>query len=471
MNSTLEDLTTRDSTSSPSTISLNEEAILNSTSTLVNNPTQPTKETSTRPTTTGRFPPPPLKNKDDESKEKPQLSRPYLHTVKRNVRMIPSKNQRRLLQYELMPTGKIYYIDRPNHHEKKISKDDTDDNSSAVLSTILSRSSSLDTLSDKQFRRRHHYQQHQQQHTSRFHPDLTVKKPEEKLSIGGRLASNSNLPSTSSPFKPIHGNKKKRFSSFDPTPESLDRVFDVLIAADKRREEHEFWREKFDLRQSSTRLPPPIGRAHETANANTIPSIRAKPTRPTPATSLNPIDIRSQSYAAKRTPSYDKNHQRSDCLFEDCLRRRTLVLQQQQQRNYSPNVIYSTNYPKAELTPTGKPPLPTNSTTIQQPIRILPLSNGRVSRAPQARQTSDELSSASDVWATRSSVEEDTPHLKKTGHHARFQSTINRHRINEQRPLSNKRASSVEQQKSNRIPTKSSTTTKNKFFDLFKFNR
>lgn len=470
MNSTLEDLTARDSTSSPSTISFTEEAILNSTSTLVNNPTQLTKETSTRPTTTSRFPPP-LKNKDDESKEKAHLSRPYVNTVKRNVRMIPSKNQRRLLQYELMPTGKVYYIDRPNHPEKKISKDDTDDHSSAVLSTILSRSSSLDTLSDKQFRRRHHYPQ--QQHNSHLYPDLIVKKPEEKLSIGGRLASNTNLPSTSSPFKPIHSNKKKRYSSFDPTPESLDRVFDVLIAADKRREEHEFWREKFDLRQSSTRLPPSTGRAHETANANTIPTSRTKVSRPTPTTNLNPINIRSQSYAAKRTPSYDANHRRSDCLFEDCLRRRTLVLQQQQQqqRNYSPNVIYSTNYPKSELAPTGKPPLPTTSTTNQPPIRILPLSNGRLSRAPQARQTPDELSSTSDVWATRSSFEEDTPHLKKIGHHARFQSTINRHRMNEQKPFSNKRASSVEQQKTNRIPPKSSTTSKNKFFDLFKFNR
>ena len=490
----MEDLTARDSTSSPSTISFNGETLLNSTSTLVNNPILPTKETSTRPsttTTTSRFPPPPLKNKDDddddddddESKEKPQLSRPYLHAVKRNQRMISSRNHRRLLQYELTPTGKVYYIDRPNQHEKKFSKDDTDDNSSAVLSTILSRSSSLDTLSDKHYRRRRSHQQQQQQQ-QRFLPDLTVKTPEERVSIGGRLASINHLPSTSSPFKPINGNKKKRFSSFDPTPESLDRVFDVLIAADKRREEHEFWREKFDLRQPSNRPAIHTGRAHDINHAKTIPTLRSKATLMTSNTNANPINSRSQSYTAKRNPSYDGNHQRSDCLLENCLRRRTLLVQQQQQqqqqRNYSPNTIYSTNYPKADLTPTGKPPVPpvtttTTTATNQQPIRILPLSNGRIGRAPQARQTSDELSSVSDIWATRSSVEEEPHHSKKPGHHARFQSTINRHRMNEQRILPNKRASSVEQPKPNQLPTKSSSsttsTTKNKFFDLFKFNR
>ena len=370
--------------------------------------------------------------------------------------MVLPKNQRRLLQYELMPTGKVYYVDRPFYHENRNNNND-DENSSVILSTILSRSSSLDTLSDKRHRpNRKHYH------------DLSLKKPQEKLSVGGRLASNNNLP-TVSPFKPIHSNKKKRFSSFDPTPESLDRVFDVLIAADKRREEHEFWREKFDPRLTTSRPSIVNTRTQEPTNLNTtVPFIRPKQTQTPSNPTLDNTGSRSQSYTNKRNSINEAHNRPGGCLLEDCLRRRTLILQQQ--RNYSPNTIYSTNYPKQQMPPAGKPPRPTST---QQPIRILPLSNGRLSRAPQARQTSDELSTISDVWATRSS-QEDNGHRqpKKPVNHPRFQSTINRNRIPEQKLSNNKRASSVEQQqKSNRIPTKTFPTTKSKFFDLFKFNR
>jgi hypothetical protein len=446
----------------------------------VNNFTQSKTEIPPRPSKPPNRPPP--KGDIESGETRPSFPpRPVANAVKRQRRMIIPKNQRRLLQYELMPTGKVYYVDRPFYHEKKTTvKDDTDENASVILSTILSRSSSLDTLSDKHYRHRHHHhQQQQQQQNRRIYQDLTLlKKPEQKLSVGGRLASNNDLPA-SSPFKPINIYKKKRFSAFDPTPESLDRVFDVLIAADKRREEHEFWREKFDPRQTSTRIPIGTGRIHDTMNSNTIPYIRSKPTQATSNTTLNNPDNRSKSYTTKRNSFYESNHQQNDCLLEDCLRRRKLILQQQQQqqqaqRNYSPNIIYSTNYPKQQLPPTSKPPLPTpltTSTTNQQPIRILPLSNGRIARAPQARQTSDELSSISDVWATRSSFEEESNLPKKPANHARFQSTVNRHRLNEQKPIPPKRATSVEQQKSNRIQNKNSGPTKNKFFDLFKFNR
>jgi hypothetical protein len=389
--------------------------------------------------------------------------------------MVIPKNQRRLLQYELMPTGKVYYVDRPHYNENRNSKDNNDENSSIILSTILSRSSSLDTLSDKHHRHHHHQQQQQQQNRKAFH-DLTLKRPEQKLSVGGRLASNNNLPLTTSSttFKPINLNKKKRFSSFEPTPESLDRVFDVLIAADKRREEHEFWREKFDQRPTKSRVPVGTGRIHDTTNSNTIPFLRSKQTQVTSNPPLNTTDSRSQSYTNKRNSFYDAYDRQNGCLLQDCLRRRTLILQQQAQRNYSPNTIYSTNYPKQQLLTTTKPPLPTTTTatTTQQPVRILPLSNGRIGRAPQARQTSDELSTVSDIWATRSSVEDESNHPpKKPLNHARFQSTVNRNRKQEQKPVNNKRASSVEQQKSHRIQNKNLPTTKNKFFDLFKFNR
>jgi hypothetical protein len=445
----------------------------NSTSTLVNTFPTTKKESTTRLTTTSR---PTTRPKVDNSEEKRPYPppRPYANFGTRQRRMIIPKNQRRLLQYELMPTGKVYYVDRPYYNENKNLKDYNDENSSVILSTILSRSSSLDTLSDKHHRHHHHHQQQQQDR--KFHHDLTLKKPEQKLSIGGRLASNHNLPittTTSSSFKPINLNKKKRFSSFEPTPESLDQVFDVLIAADKRREEHEFWREKFDQHQTSSRVPIGTGRIHNTPTSNTIPFHRSKLT--SNSTLNNNIDTRSQSYTNKRTSLYDEFNRPSGCLFEDCLRRRTLILQQQLQaeRNYSPNTIYSTNYPKQQLLTTSKPPLPptTTATTNQQPVRILPLSNGRIGRAPQARQTSDELSSTSDVWATRSSVEGESHHPKKPLNHTRFQSTANRNRLNEQKSINNKRASSVEQQKSHRIQSKNLTTTKNKFFDLFKFTR
>jgi len=390
--------------------------------------------------------------------------------------MIIPKNQRRLLQYELMPTGKVYYVDQPFYNENKNSKDNNNninnnnDNSSVILSPILSRSSSLDTLSDKHYR-------HRYQHNQKPYHDLTLKKSEQKLSVGGRLASNNNLPTAatttiSSSFKPITTNKKKRFSSFEPTPESLDRVFDVLIAADKRREKHEFWKEKFDQRQTTSRPPIGTSRTHDTVNSNTIPFLHSKQTQLTTNSTLNTTDNRSQSYTNKRNSFYDAYNRQSGCLLEDCLRRRTFILQQQSQaqRNYSPNTIYSTNYPKQQLPSINKPPLPAK-TLNQQPIRILPLSNGRIGRAPQARQTSDELSTVSDIWATRSSFEDESSHPKKPLNHPRFQSTVNRNRIHEQKIVNHKRASSVEQQKSNRIQNKNVSTTKNKFFDLFKFNR
>jgi hypothetical protein len=213
-------------------------------------------------------------------------------------------------------------------------------------------------------------------------------------------------------------------------------------------------------------------------NSNTIPSFRSKPTQGTSNSTLNNPDNRSQSHTTKRNSFNPSNQQQqkqqSGCLLEDCLQKRKFILQQQTQRNYSPNIIYSTNYPKQQLPPTGKPPVPTpptTSTTNQPPIRILPLPNGRIGRAPQARQTSDELSTVSDVWATRSSFEDESQHPKKSSNHARFQSTVNRHRLIDQKPNPTKRATSVEQQKTNQIQTKTSASSKNKFFDLFKFNR
>lgn len=463
--STLEDLTTRDSTtaSSSSTLSLNEQTILNSTSTLVNNRSVSTKETPTRPlaTTNSLY----TKWKNEESDEKyPYPTRPNVNPTKRQRRMIPPKNHRRLLQYELMPTGKVYYVDRPFY--KDAHQGEQEENSSAILSTILSRSSSLDTLSEKHSRhRRRHPQQNQH-----IYQDLSLKKSEQKVSIGGRLASNSNLLNTSSTFKPISTTKKKRFSSFEPTPESLDRVFDVLIAADKRREEHEFWKEKFDQRPGNSRLAPgPNRNANEPANTNTIPILRSKQTPLNPnALPINP-EHRSQSYTNKRTSSHEPGNRATGCLSEDCLRKRAQLLEQQ--RNYSPNAIYSTNYPKQQqLFPNNKPPLPP-ATKTQQPVRILPLSNGRIGRAPQARQTSDELSSVSEVWAARSSADEPPRQPKKVSAQARFQSTINRQRLAEPKPILNKRAASVEQDRSTRTQTKNVSTTKNKFFDLFKFHR
>ncbi|CAF1433784.1 unnamed protein product [Adineta steineri] len=487
--STLGDLTTRDSTSTASTVSLDNGTITDSTSTLADNFILPTpsntttKGTTNRPSTTTR---PPVKTKNESSEEK-KPSRPNSNVIKRQRRMIVPKTQRRLLQYELMPTGKVYYVDRPIYNENQNFHYDNDDNSSTILSTILSRSSSVDTLSDKRYRHHHH---HQQQNRKYYH-DLSLKKNEQKLSVGGRLASNHNLPTTTtiSSFKPINTNtKKNRFSSFEPTRESLDQVFDVLIAADKRREENDFWREKFEQRTPISRAQIVNNRIQHAANTNTMPFFRSKQTQPSPNSILNHNDNRSQSYTNKRTSLYEATNRQNGNLLEDCLRRRTQIVQQQPpqqqqqlpppitERNYSPNTIYSTNYPKHQLPPTGKPPLPTTTTTTHQPVRILPLSNGRLGRAPQARQTSDDLSSTSDVWAARSSIEDETRPTKKSSLHARFPSAINRPRTNEPKNLNNKRALSVGQQKPNRTQNKnllttSATTTKSKFFDLFKFNR
>lgn len=367
-----------------------------------------------------------------------------------------------------MPTGKVYYVDQPVHNASRPTEVEHEENSSAMLSTILSRSSSLDTLSDK--RHRHRRQ-------DRYPPDSSLKKSEQKVSIGGRLASNHNLAGTStSPFKPI-SSQKKRFSSFEPTPESLDRVFDVLIAADKRRETHDFWKEKFDQRPTSSRVPlVNTGRSHQdTTNTNTMPILRHKqtPVHPNAPMSHTTTGPRSQSYTNQRTTVYETFNRPPGCLLEDCLRRRTLILQQQQpsQRNYSPNTVYSTTYPKQQLPPTGKPPLPTTTSSSSQPVRILPIGNGRLARAPQARQTSDELSSTSDVWAARSSLEDEAPPGKKVSYHpTRFPSTVNRGRAGELRESNSKRASSVEQQKTHQ-PQQKNHAGKSKFLDLFKFNR
>ena len=461
--STLDDPTTRDSATSASTSSLNDGTWTDSASTLTN---KQTRESTSRPTTRVT-----VKPKNDSSEDKQVTpSRPNAYqAVKRQRRLIPGKNHRRLLQYELMPTGKVYYVDRPVPNESRPNKTEQEENSSVMLSTILSRSSSLDTLSDKRYR-------HRQQ--DRSHPQSSLKTTEEKLSIGGRLASNHNLAGTStSPFKPINSHKK-RFSSFEPTPESLDRVFDVLIAADKRREEHDFWKEKFDPRTTSTRVPlVNTGRSQDATHSNTIPFLRNKPTplHANAATTTNRTSTapRSQSYTNQRATVYESFNRPPGCLLEDCLRRRTLILQQQQlpQRNYSPNTVYSTTYPKAQLPPTGKPPLPTSTANSSQPVRILPISNGRLARAPQARQTSDELSSTSDVWATRSSLEEETPPGRKVARYpTRFPSAVNRSRAGELRESNSKRASSVEQQKHPQTQQKTHSG-KSKFLDLFKFNR
>ncbi|UJR26382.1 hypothetical protein I4U23_007714 [Adineta vaga] len=471
--STLGDITTRDSTTTDSTTSLSDGTITDSTSTLANNfilpttITNPSRISTNRPIPTNR---PPVPATTDSSEEKKtRSSRFNSNTVKRQRRSVIPKNQRRLLQYELMPTGKIYYVDRPFYNEKKNFKGDHDDNSSAVLSTILSRSSSVDTLSDKRHR------QHQHQHSRKYNPDLSPKKPEPtKLSVGGRLASNNNLTTTTmSSFKPINSMKKSRFSSFEPTDESLDQVFDVLIAAEKRREEHDFWREKFDHRSTSTRIPISNSRTQESTNANTIPFLRSKQTQLTPNSIVNNTESRSQSYTNKRTSLYEAISRQNGCLLEDCLRRRTHIAQQQlppppAERNYSPNTIYSTNYPKQQI------PFVNKSATIpaQQSARILSIPNGRVGRAPQARQTSDELSSTSDIWAARSTLENDMSHNPKAINRIRTPSAANRSRINQQKILNSKRALSAEQQKSNRTQNKNfSSTTKSKFFDLFKFTR
>ena len=117
-------------------------------------------------------------------------------------------------------------------------------------------------------------------------------------------------------------------------------------------------------------------------------------------------------------------------------------------------------------------PLATTAADVPQAARILSLPNGRVGRAPHARQTSDELSSASDIWAARSTVEPETPQIRKAINPLRAPSAVNRSRINQQKLLQNKRALSAEQQKTVRTQNKTvASTTKSKFFDLFKFAR
>lgn len=482
-------MTTHDSSSSASTSSLNDGTLTNSASTITNDqrvqtfPITSSRALPTRSTSATRVT---TKASNESTEEKPSstLSRPNAHQfVKRHRRLMPGKNPRRLLQYELLPTGKVYYVNRSaaNQSDRRHKQIEYDENSSVDLSTILSRSSSLDTLSDKRYRHRQ---------TQKYPADATLKKNDGQVTVGGRLASNHNLSSaTASPFKPIHGNKK-RFSSFEPTPESLDRMLDVLVAADKRREEHEFWKEKFDPRATTSRpTMTPLHRHPESGSTNTIPIVRSKQVPPTP-TSTN--SLRSQSYTQRRTPVSDSpNRAPGGGLLEECLRKRVLLVNQQQQqaeRNYSPNTIYSTTYPKSQLPPTGKPPLPpgattTTSATTAQPVRILPTSNGRLTRAPQAKQTSDELSSTSDVWATRSSFEENNGILKKStlsqpsSTSARYPSNMSRSRTGvgpgDGKLSNSKRASSMDQPKTDRTgtPTQKNSSHKSKFFDLFKFNR
>jgi hypothetical protein len=480
--STLEELTTNESISSASTSSLNDGTLTSSSATTLTNnnlalpiPNNSSKDSSNRSTSSTR---PDVKSKMESSEERrtSSLRSNSQQVVKRQRRAPPNKNQRRLLQYELMPTGKVYYVNRPVYKDYRPNKSDPDDNSSVNLSTILSRSSSLDTLSDKHYR-------HQQM--NKHQSNLTSKKPESKLSVGGRLASNHNLASPNhSSFKPIRGNKK-RFSSFEPTPQSLDRVFDVLIAADKRREEHEFWKERFDQRPMNIRT---LGNARNkdliNTNTNTIPFLRSKQQPSSSNSTLTKTakaDYRSQSYTNQSSGTYETMNRpatTTTTLLEDCLRRRTLTVQQRQQvpslpptlqRNYSPNTIYSTNYPKQQLPSSGKPPLPT-PTKSSQPVRILPLNNSRLARAPQARQTSDEISSTSDVWAARSSFEDETQHGRKPTQQLRFPSAISRSRTIDKQVLNSKRASSVEQRQTHQTNQKN-LSNRSKFFDLFKFNR
>ncbi|CAF1335116.1 unnamed protein product [Adineta ricciae] len=477
--STLGDMTTRDSTTTASTTSLSDGTLTDSASTLATNYIPPTASTNppkvqpNRPIPTNR---PPVKIKNQSSEERSNYpTRLNPNMSRRQRRLIIPKNQRRLMQYELMPTGKVYYVDRPFYNEKKSIPGDRDDNSSAVLSTILSRSSSVDTLSDKRHR--------QHQHHRKYNQDASSHNPEAKFNIGGRLASNNNLTtSTMSSFKPIDSMKKNRFSAFEPTQESLDQVFDVLIAADKRREEHDFWREKFENRSSSTRAPILTNRTQEPTSTNTMPFQRPKQTQLVPNSIVNNPESRSQSYHNnnKRTSLYEAISRQNGCLLEDCLRRRTQIAQHQllpppPERNYSPNTIYSTNYPKPQIPPVSKTltPLATNTAGVSQPARILSLPNGRVGRAPHARQTSDELTSTSDIWAARPTVEPETSQIRKAINPLRAPSAVNnRSRMNQQKLIHNKRALSAEQQKTVRTQNKTVTsTTKSKFFDLFKFAR
>ncbi|CAF0760568.1 unnamed protein product [Adineta ricciae] len=476
--STLGDMTTRDSTTTASTTSLSDGTLTDSASTLATNYILPTASTNPPKLQPNRpIPPsrPPVKIKNQSSEDRSDYpTRLNSNTSRRQRRVVIPKNQRRLMQYELMPTGKVYYVDRPFYNEKKSIPGDRDDNSSAVLSTILSRSSSVDTLSEKRHR--------QHQHHRKYNQDASSNNPEARVNIGGRLASNNNLTTnTISSFKPISSMKKNRLSAFEPTQESLDQVFDVLIAADKRREEHDFWREKFENRSSSIRAPILNNRAQEPTSTNTLSFQRPKQTQLVPNSIVNNPENRSQSYHTnnKRTSLYEAISRQNGCLLEDCLRRRTQIAQHQlpppsSERNYSPNTIYSTNYPKPQIPPVSKTltPLATTAAGVPQPARILSLPNGRVGRAPHARQTSDELSSTSDIWAARSTVEPETSQIRKAINPLRAPSAVNRSRINQQKLLHNKRALSAEQQKTVRTENKTiASTTKSKFFDLFKFAR
>ncbi|CAF4526260.1 unnamed protein product, partial [Rotaria magnacalcarata] len=61
-----------------------------------------------------RNPPRPPKPKEKSWEDRPTLTtRSNTNVVKRQRRLVLPKKQRRLLQYELMPTGKVYYVDRP----------------------------------------------------------------------------------------------------------------------------------------------------------------------------------------------------------------------------------------------------------------------------------------------------------------------------------------------------------------------
>lgn len=225
--------------------------------------------------------------------------------------------------------------------------------------SMISRSSSVDTLSEKRSRK-----------------------------------SSTSKARLTSPFKPI-STSEKRFSSFEPQRESLDRVFDVLIAADRKREKHDFWKEKFDQNPSRFRV---------SSNSNSILN-RTQPEK---------VDlIKTQNF----------------------------------QRNYSPNVFYSNFYNKQENRTTSKPTVP----NLPAP-RILHSSNGRFSRAPQARQTSDEISTNSEIWTKKALTKRPVSNQRT--------------RFDEQNLIDSKRSSSVEQRKNSAKPT-----SKNKFFDFFKFHR
>ncbi|CAF1341389.1 unnamed protein product [Didymodactylos carnosus] len=506
--STLAEMTTKtvkDSvqTSSASTTSLNEGTLTaGSTSTLENDDIKTSPSTRLRAKSSRQPPPPPpskVTRKDNSGEENPR--RP--------------KRQRRLLQYELMPTGKYYYLNYPdqrpplhgkvrnitnvtnNRHLRtsfdQINSDDVE--SSAALSTILSKSSSFESLSDSNRRktRSFTYRCHPEQIKPYFDsPSIDTNTYSHNRNswndkiIGGRLAFPSttispfnehqnsfvkvlkpqlkghpneqvysHVPLKGTTFKPIVENHKESY--YDTTKNrkllgehskaktktpaqtkesTLDNIFEALLEAEKRREENDYWREKFKDKKAHI-----VGRSSATNNDtktsplkkgyfNTLPICSQSKAVPIStnknSTSHNPstVDYRSQSYSVKTnnhrddskrhsfntsTSPFIKTYHMKRPEIEKNFNKHKQRTTKRQIQNYSPNTIYST-YPFNErsissngyfssmnpksivhsLFPRDKQPHP----------RILP----HGVKAPHAKQTSDEISSISDIWTTRSSV-------------------------------------------------------------------